>query len=133
MHCRRGGAGCGWRVWGAPPRNEGSSSVVLEPLVPGSVHGLSWGVLLCIWEGRGWPEEWTLGQEPGTGAGWGGWVVAALVPSALPEPLPLILTTTQQGCSHHSILQTWKPRLRDVKCWLQVVEQGLESRAPNKH
>lgn len=59
--------------------------------------------------------------------------IAAVVPSALPESLPLILTTTQQGHSHHSILQMWKPRLRDEKCWLQVAEQGPESRAPNKH
>lgn len=44
MHCRcGGGAGCGWRMWGAPPRNEGSSSGVLEPLVPGSARETPWG------------------------------------------------------------------------------------------
>lgn len=44
MHCRRGG---GSGVWlegvGCPPRNEGSSSVVLEPLVPGSARETPWG------------------------------------------------------------------------------------------
>lgn len=65
MHC----GGCGWRGWSAPLKTKGllSSSIILEHLVPGSVHPKCPGASCCAFEkGRMGLKSRPIGQEAGS-------------------------------------------------------------------
>lgn len=98
--CTTGGVAGGG---GGRPGNggRGPSLAVLESLVPGSVHlkcpGSRGGPgASCCAFGKGGAglKSGPIGQETRIPVGWSVWVPAPVVPSSLPEPLSLTLTTT---------------------------------------